>query len=211
MVRTPEEDRVIYAPIDMKAGQEFHNDYGVLSSEQLLINYGYVPEVNADDYYSFDIDLKETAPEAKAVLVKVGVLGTDGKLKTNLKLYEGGISPGVLAIYRVALLSKDELSQVDNILTGKEGSPENEARVAITLKEMCQRRLRLLGNPDRELERLEEIEDLKGVEMVKSRAELAALRYRLHTRKVLTTNEELFHLMEVETAKRLGINIKDEV
>jgi len=49
MVRTARGDRVVYAGEVLERGVEFHNDYGVLSSEDLLMNYGYVPKVSLLD------------------------------------------------------------------------------------------------------------------------------------------------------------------
>lgn len=45
------------APPSVKAGVEVTNDYGLLSSEHLLLNYGFVPaEPSADDFYDISLD-----------------------------------------------------------------------------------------------------------------------------------------------------------
>ena len=208
-VRTEEGDRIVYAGTNLRQGSEFHNDYGVLSSEDLLLSYGYVPLVNLDNFYAFSIDMRGALPEAKRILRDVGALDAKGKVLVPLRLYQEGISPGVLAMHRVALLSKQEVPKAGLALEGKEIGPGNDLRVAITLKDMCASLITRLGDPKAEEARTEQIAAMTAAEKVRARAELAALRYRQQLRKILSRNHAMFLEMQRTASAQLGM--RDEV
>ena len=166
--------------------------------------------MNPEDFYAFSIDPNKMLPEARNILGKAGALDSHGRLKVPLKLHYGGIAPGVLAIHRLALLSQREGPHAQKAVEGQQIGPENEARVAVTLKDMCHSLLTKLGEASHEKDRLRELESLPpGAPRVKARAELAALRYREHVRAMLTQNERLF--ADMEKLAVAGLKGRDEV
>ena len=103
------------------------------------------------------------------------------------------------------------MKQASKALQGQQIGPENEVRVAVTLRSMCQGLLKKLGPASLENSRLAELEALTGADKVQARSEVAALRYREHVRAMLTKNEQLFADMEkIATAEMVG-HTRDEV
>jgi len=189
LVRTPEGDRIIYASEDLKAGKELFNDYGVLTNEQLLLMYGFVPRINPDDAYELSLDVQHIPPQNLDLLIAMQVL-RKGDSSIPFKLYEAGLAPGMLAMQRIAFMAADEFPHHREVLKGHSLGPQNELRVANKLLQQCNSAIGALGPEGEEAEELLKLEALRGAAAVHGRASLAVLRYRQQSRRVLLKNLE---------------------
>jgi len=191
LVRTEEGTRTLYAPHALRAGQELHNDYGVLTSEQLLLMYGYVPSTNPDDGLELALDVRNAQPQVLQLLRSMKLLRKDHQQLT-LKLYEKGISPGMLSVHRLVLIQGDEFQRHQQALRGQSISAENDRRVALLVLRRCKGILAELDALGEEKQKMAELEAKNAADQVRSRAELAILRYRKHLRSIVVQNIQYF-------------------
>ena len=85
--------RFIYNPAVAEKSQEFFNDYGALTNEELLLKCGFVIGENADDAFRFGINVAQMSAGARQALVKAGMLAPEQQ-QLELKLFAAEIPPG---------------------------------------------------------------------------------------------------------------------
>jgi hypothetical protein len=69
------ERRFVYTAAQQQAGEEWLNDYGAIANDQLLIDYGFVLDENADDFYQLAFKLPDPGGRHSELMkVRIGLL-----------------------------------------------------------------------------------------------------------------------------------------
>ncbi|WNG17572.1 SET domain-containing histone-lysine N-methyltransferase [Cystobacter fuscus] len=140
---------VLVALKDVPAGEEIHISYGVKPNYRFLLNYGFVPEHNADDELVLYLGIPEDDPWAAEKRELLALSNPTARRRFDVPLhYEHAATAAMFSFLRVAYAGTEELAHLTVAAKMEEGlglvrplSMATEERVLGALGELCEARL----------------------------------------------------------------------